>query len=132
MAPSACRRIAVGSGTGRVTLTMHSTSTGSTQVDLSPRTGEIGLQTRNAAGQLQDTLSPFAVRYAGRQTALDLVVSVRGRQIVAYIDGAEVARGTDTRAVQGGLNVGAGASADQPTSVRILTFRVYAQSGGAP
>jgi hypothetical protein len=115
-------------GDGSMALFFHGTAGRQDQVVLTPSTGEVTIQVSRSLQQdasPQRLFGPASRVPPTREGSTDLVVSARGREVVVFLGGSEIARATDSVSASGAIGVVANAARNQSLVIELRALRLY-------
>lgn len=124
VAEFAVRRV---SGQGSIALFFRGSAGRQDQLVVVPGTGEVIIQVTRSfeADTAPERLFGPATRIPTGRDDIALGFSAKGRQLVVFLGGSEIARATDTVAASGGVGVVANAARGQTFVIELRALRVY-------
>lgn len=124
VAEFAVRRV---SGQGSIALFFRGSAGRQDQLVVVPATGEVTIQVTRSfeADTVPERLFGPATRIPTGRDDISLALSAKGRQLVVFLGGNEIARATDTVAASGGVGVVANAARGQALVIELRALRVY-------
>jgi class 3 adenylate cyclase len=124
VAEIAVRRV---SGQGSIALFFRGSAGRQDQLVVVPGTGELTIQVARSfeADTAPERLFGPATRIPTGRDDITLGLSAKGRQLVVFLGGNEIARATDTVAASGGVGVVANAARGQALVIELRALRVY-------